>query len=158
MRPSDEPLVDAHLTVRMRGAFEALGVRTMRELAARHPDELSGLPNVGRLTFTEVRDWLAELSKTDPSLELHPEWVALFMRCGLEWRVELKRGERVQYVSGSGRVYDAEVTGVPREGQNPNTKPTIALTFRDERGKLVRKPRVLHASVAFSGRKVWRAL
>ena len=53
-------------------------------------------------------------------------------------------GTRVLYVSSSGRRYDAVVDAIPENPWHEYTKlPTVALSFRNERGKLVRKARVL---------------
>lgn len=53
-------------------------------------------------------------------------------------------GATVIYVSMSGRAYDALVEALP---ENPwhawTTLPTVTLSFRDERRKLVRKSRVM---------------
>jgi hypothetical protein len=52
-------------------------------------------------------------------------------------------GTTVVYVSTSGHAYDAFVEALPENPWHAWTKlPTITLTFRDERGKLVRRSRV----------------
>jgi hypothetical protein len=59
-------------------------------------------------------------------------------------------GESVTYISRSGRSYEAQVTAIPVNpwhGYSP--LPTVALEFRDERGKLVRKERVIPSSDVF---------
>lgn len=68
-------------------------------------------------------------------------------------------GQKVWYSSDSGQLYMATVTAIPTKGQNPNFPgaPTVSLEFRDARGKLVTKERVLHRSVTGGKRKVWFA-
>lgn len=55
-------------------------------------------------------------------------------------------GQSVTYVSESGREWEALVTATHDNGyKNPkgNTLPLVCLEFRNERGKLIRKHRVL---------------
>jgi len=53
-------------------------------------------------------------------------------------------GKDVTYVSRAGRKYKATITGIPENPFHGDTdKPTVSLEFRDDRGKLVRKNRVL---------------
>lgn len=55
-------------------------------------------------------------------------------------------GERIIYISESGREWSAVATATHDNGyKNPNGKtlPLVDLEFRNERGKLVRKHKVL---------------
>ena len=52
-------------------------------------------------------------------------------------------GKKVKYWSRSGKVYEALITDLPINPYHKNCLPTVSLEFRDERGKLVRKDRVL---------------
>ena len=66
-------------------------------------------------------------------------------------------GRNVLYVSGSGKVYGAIVVGIP---ENPGhacvPDPTVSLEFRDERGKLIRKERVLPEGASNRKRQIWK--
>jgi len=54
-------------------------------------------------------------------------------------------GKEVQYKSRSGKGYKAVITNIPVNPWHGEkvSLPTVSLEFRDERGKLVRKERVL---------------
>ena len=56
-------------------------------------------------------------------------------------------GAVVTYVSETGREWDATITSTHENGYNDNPKsnqlPLVCLEFRNERGKIVRKHRVL---------------
>jgi len=66
-------------------------------------------------------------------------------------------GTAVVYVSASGKEYEATVTGIPENpGHAGTAEPTVSLEFRDERGKLVRKKRVIPTGVGRITRMVWR--
>ena len=53
-------------------------------------------------------------------------------------RVRVEIGDRVEYISDSGRCYNAEITKVyPHFGTN--AYPQVDLKFRDERNKQVMK-------------------
>lgn len=66
-------------------------------------------------------------------------------------------GKEIVYISRSGRKYDAVITAIP---ENPGHAccdlPTVSLEFRDERGKLVRKGRVLPVAASSFGTKAWK--
>ena len=78
-------------------------------------------------------------------------------------------GLEVGYVSASGKLYRAVITDVPWEGQPtmqvewiaPDLQvpkpwqPIVSLEFRDERGKLVRKKRVMHRNDCEIELKCW---
>jgi len=57
-------------------------------------------------------------------------------------------GKTVTYVSGSGKRWTAVITAIPEnayhaEGSGYGGLPTVSLEFRNERGKLIRRPAVL---------------
>lgn len=55
-----------------------------------------------------------------------------------------KVGDRVVYTSASGHRYDGTVDAIPNNPGHAYTPfPTVSLSFRDERNKLIRKSRVL---------------
>lgn len=66
-------------------------------------------------------------------------------------------GRKVEYISGSGKKYRAEVDAIPTNPGHGGTElPTVSLSFRDENENLVRKFRVLPFEVANRKRQVWR--
>ena len=70
---------------------------------------------------------------------------------------EFKPGDRVEYISGSGKVYEATVVEIPENAWHLCTNlPTLSITFRDETGRLIRKKRVSPISASCSNRKVYR--
>lgn len=70
--------------------------------------------------------------------------------------MQIARGTAVCYVSGSGKTYDATVTAVPENPWHASCpEPTVSLEFRDERGKLVRRERVLPEGASHNRRQVW---
>ena len=65
-------------------------------------------------------------------------------------------GKKVSYTSGSGKVYEATVTAIPdNPGHGCTSELTVSLEFRDERGKLVRKSRVLPRHDSWTRRQTW---
>jgi len=67
--------------------------------------------------------------------------------------------EDVWYISSSGNKYRAIITGVPNNPKHEGTDLlTLSLEFRDVRGKLVRKERVLPECVSNIKEQVWRPL
>ena len=72
---------------------------------------------------------------------------------------EFKIGDKVEYISASGKVYEAIVTGIPKNPWHLSTPlPTLSLSFRDEIGRLITKDRVLPISASISNRKVYREI
>jgi hypothetical protein len=70
---------------------------------------------------------------------------------------EFKPGDKVEYISGTGKSYIATVVEIPENPWHLSTPlPTLSLTFRDETGRLIRKERVLPISVSAYNRKVYR--
>jgi dsDNA-specific endonuclease/ATPase MutS2 len=70
---------------------------------------------------------------------------------------EFKPGDKVEYISGSGKSYTATVIEIPENPWHFSTPlPTLSLTFRDETGRLIRKKRVLPISASAYNRKVYR--
>lgn len=68
-------------------------------------------------------------------------------------------GSQVLYVSSSGKEYVATVVGIPEHpGHRCTSDFTITLEFRDERGKLVRKVRVLPEGVSSIKRQIWKRM
>ena len=66
---------------------------------------------------------------------------------------KIKIGDQVIYVSRSGKKYVATVTGIPENPWHAYTPlPTVSLSFRNERNKLVRKTRVIPADDIFTTR------
>jgi hypothetical protein len=66
-------------------------------------------------------------------------------------------GSNVLYVSGSGKVYEATVVGIPENpGHACSPDPTVSLEFRDERGKLIRIARVLPKEASNTKRQIWK--
>lgn len=62
-------------------------------------------------------------------------------------------GKKVTYISGSGQRYEATVFAIPEKPEHGYSPlPTVSLEFRDERGKLVRKERVIPACSTFARR------
>lgn len=67
-------------------------------------------------------------------------------------------GQKVHYTSRSGKKYVAMIDVIPENPVHGWTDlPTVSLSFRDERGKLVRKGRVMPRSERYR-RKVWEPL
>ena len=65
-------------------------------------------------------------------------------------------GKEVRYFSGSGREYVATVDAIPKNpGHGYSPLPTVSLSFRNERNKLVRKARVVPEEQNRK-RQVWR--
>lgn len=65
-------------------------------------------------------------------------------------------GMKVVYRSRSGREYQATITEIPENPWHGYTdRPTVALEFRDQRGKLIRKPRVLPRQDPYHRTMVW---
>jgi hypothetical protein len=68
-------------------------------------------------------------------------------------------GTIVTYISSSGKTYNATVDAIP---ENPwhdiglTRFPTVALSFRDERGKLVRKTRVLPREASYTSLRTYK--
>jgi len=69
-------------------------------------------------------------------------------------------GKHVIYVSASKKEYVAKIVAIP---PNPGHKytcfPTVSLEFRDERGKLVRKERVVPEyaeNPLYTDNQIWR--
>lgn len=66
-------------------------------------------------------------------------------------------GSKVIYVSDSGKEYEAAVVQVPENpGHGCTPDLTLALEFRDDRGKLVRKERVLPEGASSVKRQIWK--
>ena len=57
----DKPISDLNLSVRARKALQALGVRTIGELAARTEAELMGVKNFGQTSLDEVKERLGAI-------------------------------------------------------------------------------------------------
>lgn len=62
-------------------------------------------------------------------------------------------GSSVTYRSASGKTYDAIVVGIPTDGQG--FYPIVSLEFRDERGNLIRKGRVLPSTYPGTSLQTW---
>jgi hypothetical protein len=70
---------------------------------------------------------------------------------------EFKHGDKVEYISASGKIYEAVVVEIPENPWHLSTPlPTLSLAFRDETGRLIRKNRVLPISASLHNRKVYR--
>ena len=66
-------------------------------------------------------------------------------------------GKEIIYCSGSGNEYSATITNIPiNPGYKGSCLPTVSLAFRDERGKLIRKSRVLPRQVSTTKRQTWK--
>lgn len=72
---------------------------------------------------------------------------------------EFKAGDKVEYISDSGKSYEATVIGIPENPWHLCTPlPTLSISFRDETGRLIRKDRVLPISASTHNRKVYREI
>jgi hypothetical protein len=72
----------------------------------------------------------------------------------------IKIGDNITYISKTGQKYLATIISIPEEGQG-NHGPeelTVGLEFRNTRGKLVRKDRVLNINWSNSKTKCWTTL
>jgi len=68
-------------------------------------------------------------------------------------------GAEVSYTSASGKTYLAVVTGIPENPWHQDSSlPTVSLEFRDERGKLIRKTRVLPMEGSLFRKQTWKPL
>lgn len=69
----------------------------------------------------------------------------------------IKIGDNATYRSRSGVEYPAIITAIPTEGQGNHgeNELTISLEFRNNRGKLIYKDRVLHKSWSSLKTCVW---
>ncbi|RMH25322.1 MAG: tetratricopeptide repeat protein [Planctomycetota bacterium] len=65
----EKPISDLNLSVRARKALQALGVRTVGELAARTEAELMGVKNFGQTSLDEVKEQLGALGLTLRTLD-----------------------------------------------------------------------------------------
>lgn len=66
-------------------------------------------------------------------------------------------GSKVIYVSDSGKEYEAVVVQIPENPGHACTQDlTIGLEFRDDRGKIVRKERVLPDGASSVKRQIWK--
>ena len=65
-------------------------------------------------------------------------------------------GKEITYTSGSGKRYKATIDAIPQRPDHKYTDlPTVSLSFRDERNKLIRKERVIPADTSMRGTQVW---
>jgi dsDNA-specific endonuclease/ATPase MutS2 len=72
-------------------------------------------------------------------------------------QIQFKPGDKVEYISASGKSYTATVIEIPENPWHLSTSlPTLSLVFRDETGRLIRKKRVLPISASLHNRKVYR--
>jgi len=101
-------------------------------------------------TYQEIRDKgekLLEEAKRDQKVIV----------TAIQKSKEFKHGDKVEYISASGKIYEATVIEIPENPWHLSTPlPTLSLTFRDETGKLIRKKRVLPISASISNRRVYR--
>jgi len=65
-------------------------------------------------------------------------------------------GMKVKYRSGSGKEWDAIITNIPENPEHAcTTRPTVSLIFKNERGKYVKKRRVLPIGASTLKTQVW---
>lgn len=64
-------------------------------------------------------------------------------------------GMKVIYRSGSNKEYEAIITAIPEKPENRTEYPTVSLYFFNNRGKAVRKERVLPIGAGNSKTQVW---
>lgn len=69
----ERPIGDLNLSVRARKALQALGIRTMGELAARTEAELMGVKNFGQTSLEEVKERLADFGLSLRNLDYEDE-------------------------------------------------------------------------------------
>jgi len=103
-------------------------------------------------SYQEIRDKGAELLD-----EAKKEQKVIVT--AIQQHKEFKPGDKVEYISASGRVYEATVIGIPKNPWNLCTPlPTLSLTFKDETDKLIRKDRVLPMSASSYNYDVYREI
>lgn len=69
----EKPIGDLNLSVRARKALQALGIRTIGELAARTEAELMGVKNFGQTSLEEVKERLADIGLSLRDLDSESE-------------------------------------------------------------------------------------
>lgn len=64
-------------------------------------------------------------------------------------------GMKIKYRSGSNKEYDAIITAIPDRPDNVTQHPTVSLIFENNRGKWIKKERVLPLGAGSSTVQVW---
>ena len=64
-------------------------------------------------------------------------------------------GMKVRYRSESGREWDAIITAIPDRPECACDRPIVNLIFENERGKYIKKERVLPIEASTIKRQVW---
>jgi len=66
-------------------------------------------------------------------------------------------GLKVIYTSISNREYEATIYNLPEKPYHAEDRlPTVSLEFRDERGKLKKRERVLHVDSGLGRTQTWK--